>query len=129
MHHFLSAHRIATMARGRGTFVIKIIAHPIGVEHLGGNKLPADVAQTVTESKFVTAIDAKAVGKRQRLTGFLDDRSLISAGNQERRNDEKEKCGSHGRFGVCSEIGKFRRRPNCSISGHPKSISKTSNIP
>jgi len=71
------------------------------MEHFRGNKLPADVAKAVAEGKFITAIDSKAVGKWQRLSGFLDDCALVSARDQERPDDEKEKClSAHERLGV-----------------------------
>ena len=71
------------------------------MEHFSGNKLPADVAKAVAEGEFITAIDSQAVGKRQRLSGFLDDCALVSARDQERSDDEKEEClGSHEGLGV-----------------------------
>ena len=88
------------MARRRWAFVIEIIADSIRIEHLGGNELPADVAKTVTQSKFVAGIDPETVGEGQRPAGFLHDRPLVSAGNQERtRGREKE------RFGVARTVG------------------------
>jgi hypothetical protein len=62
--------------------------------------LPADVPKAATESEFVTGIDPEAVSEGQRLAGFLHNRPLVSAGNQERSDDEKEGCSaSHGQLG------------------------------
>jgi hypothetical protein len=88
------------------------------------------VPKAATESEFVTGIDPEAVSEGQRLAGFLHNRPLVSAGNQERSDDEKEEClASHGQLGVWFEIGVFRRRLNCSISANLESISKTGPIP
>ena len=106
--HFLSIRRTAAMARRRWAFVIEIIADSIRIEHLGGNELPADVAKTVTESEFVAGIDPEAVGEGQRPAGFLHDRPLVSAGNQERTDAEKEKrLVSHEELG-CLKSSVFR---------------------
>jgi hypothetical protein len=123
--HFLFVLRTEAMAQGRGTFVIEIIADPIRVEHLDGDELPADVAKAVTEGEFITAIDSKAVGKRQRLSGFLDDCALVSAGDQERSDDEKEKClSAHERLGWIRNQ-RFRCPGDYSISGNPDQFRKT----
>ena len=117
------------MERRRWTFVIEIIADPIRIEYLGGNELPANVAKTVTKSEFETGIDPETVREGQRPAGFLHDRPLVSAGNQERSDAEKKKgLGAHELLG-CFEISAFRRRLNCSISANLESISKTSPIP
>ena len=117
------------MARRRWAFVIEIIADSIRIEHLGENELPADVAKTVTESEFVAGIDPETVGEGQRPAGFLHDRPLVSASNQERTEAEKKKgLESHERLGAF-EISGFRRRLNCSILANPESISKTGHIP
>ena len=98
--HFLSIGRTAAMERRRWTFVIEIIADPIRIEYLGGNELPANVAKTVTKSEFETGIDPETVREGQRPAGFLDDCALVSAGDQERSDDEKEKClSAHERLG------------------------------
>jgi hypothetical protein len=111
------------MARRRWAFVIEIIADSIRIEHLGGNELPVDVAEAVTKSEFEAGIDSKTVREGQRPAGFLHDRPLVSASNQERTEAEKKKgLESH-------EISGFRRRLNCSISANPESISKTGHIP
>jgi hypothetical protein len=106
--HFLFIYRAAAMARRRWAFVIEIIADSIRIEHLGGNELPADVAKTVTESEFVAGIDPETVGEGQRPAGFLHDRPLVSAGNQERTDAEKEKrLVSHEELG-CLKSSVFR---------------------
>ncbi len=79
------------MARRRWAFVIEIIADSIRIEHLGGNELPADVAKTVAKSEFEAGIDPETVREGQRSAGFLHDRPLISAGNQDRTEAEKKK--------------------------------------
>ena len=89
--HFLSIGRTAAMEPRRWTFVIEIIADPIRIEYLGGNELPANVAKTVTKSEFETGIDPETVREGQRPAGFLHDRPLVSAGNQERTEAEKKK--------------------------------------
>ena len=80
--------------------------------------MPADVAKAVTEGEFITAIDSKAVGKRQRLSGFLDDCALVSARDQEWSDNEKEKClSAHERLGVDSESA-FSLPADYTISGN-----------
>ena len=99
------------MARRRWAFVIEIIADPIRIEHLGGNELPADVAKTVTKSEFEAGIDSETVGEGQRPAAFLHDGPLVSAGNQERTDAEKEKrLVSHEELG-CLNKQRFSRRP------------------
>ena len=106
--HFLSIGRTAAMERRRWTFVIEIIADPIRIEYLGGNELPANVAKTVTKSEFETGIDPETVREGQRPAGFLHDRPLVSAGNQERTEAEKKKgLESHERLGVGSKSAIF----------------------
>jgi len=106
--HFLSIRRTGGMARRRWAFVIEIIADSIRIEYLGGNQLPADVAKTVTKSEFVAGIDSEAVRKRQRPAGFLHDRPVVSAGNQERTDAEKKKSlESHERLGCFSKSAVF----------------------
>jgi hypothetical protein len=108
--HFLSIGRTAAMARRRWAFVIEIIADSIRIEHLGGNELPADVAKMVTKSEFEAGIDSETVREGQRPAGFLHDRPLVSASNQERTEAEKKKgLKSHERWG-CFGISVFRRR-------------------
>ena len=127
--HFLFIYRTAAMARRRWAFVIEIIADSIRIEHLGGNELPADVTKTVTESEFVAGIDPETVREGQRPAAFLHDRPLVSAGNQERSDAEKNKgLESHVQLG-CFEVSVFRCRLNCSISGALESISKTGHFP
>ena len=127
--HFLSIRRTGVMARRRWAFVIEIIADSIRIEHLGGNQLPADVAKTVTKSEFVPGIDSETVRKRQSPAGFLHNRPVVSAGNQERAEAEKKKgLESHERLGAF-EINGFRRQLNCSILANRESISKTGHIP
>ena len=59
------------------------------------------MANPIAEREFVTGVDPEAVGKRQRLTGFLNDRALVGARDQERSDDEEEEClESHERWGV-----------------------------
>jgi hypothetical protein len=97
---FLSIRRTGVMARRRWAFVIEIIADLIRIEYLRGNELPADVAKTVTKSEFVPGIDSETVRKRQSPAGFLHDRPVVSAGNQERAEAEKKKgLESHERLG------------------------------
>ena len=97
------------MARWRRAFVIEIVANSIGIEHLGGNELPADVTRTVTKSEFVARIESETVGKGQRPAAFLQDGPAVSAGDQERTDAEKEKgLASHERLG-CSGISVFAR--------------------
>jgi hypothetical protein len=116
------------MARRRWAFVIEIIADSIRIENLGGNELPADVAKTVTESEFVASIDPETVGEGQRPAGFLHDRPLVSAGNQERTDAEKEKrLVSHEEVG-CLKSSVFRA-DQLSILANRESISKTGHIP
>src|SRR5436190_18600229 len=98
--HFLSIGRTAAMERRRWTFVIEIIADPIRIEYLGGNELPANVAKTVTKSEFETGIDPETVREGQRPAGFLHDRPLVSAGNQERTEAEEKE-----RFVVARTVG------------------------
>jgi hypothetical protein len=108
--------------------IIEIIADSIRIEHLGGNELPVDLAETVTESEFVAGIDPKTVSEGQRPTAFLHNRPLVSAGNQERGGAEKNKgLESHGRLGRFRNQ-RFSLRLNCSISGCSESISKTGHI-
>jgi hypothetical protein len=127
--HFLFVLRIAAMTWRRCAFVIEIFADSIRIEHLGRNELPADVPKAVTESELVIGIDPQTVSEGQRPAGFLHDRPLASAGNQERSDAEKKKgLEAHERLG-CFEISAFRRRLNCSISANLESISKTSPIP
>jgi len=98
------------MARRRWAFVIEIIADSIRIEHLGGNELPVDVAEAVTKSEFEAGIDSETVREGQRPAGFLHDRPLVSASNQERTEAEKKKgLESHERWG-CFGISVFRRR-------------------
>src|SRR5438552_9289485 len=127
--HFLSIGRTAATARRHWAFVIEIIADSIRIEYLGGNELPADVAKMVTKSEFEAGIDSETVREGQRPAGFLHDRPLVSASNQERTEAEKKKgLESHEWLGAF-EISGFRRRLNCSISANPESISKTGHIP
>jgi hypothetical protein len=117
------------MARRRWALVIEIIADSIRIEHLRGDELPANAAKMVTQSEFVACVDSETVREGQRPAGFLHDRPLVSAGNQERREAEKKKSlESHERWG-CFGISVFRRRPNFSISANPEAISKTGHIP
>ena len=126
LRRFLFVFRVTAMARWHQIVVIKIVTHPVRIEHFRGNELPTDMANPIAEREFVTGIDPETVGKRQRLTGFLNDRALVGARDQERSDDEKEEClGSHEMVGGSLEFSDFRRRPNCSIFGHPESISKT----
>jgi hypothetical protein len=98
--HFLSIRRTAATAWRHWAFVIEIVADSIRIEHLGGNYLQADVAKTVTKSKFEAGIDPETVREGQRPAGFLHDRPLVSAGNQERTEAEKKKgLQSHERLG------------------------------
>ena len=91
--------------------------------------MPADVPKAVTESELVIGNDPQTVSEGQRPAGFLHDRPLVSAGNQERSDAEKKKgLESHDGW-VVFEISVFRRRLNCSISGNLESISKTGHIP
>ena len=70
--------------------------------------MPADVPEAVTESEFVSGIDPQTVSEGQRPAGFLDDRPLVSAGNQERSDAEKKKgLESHERLGVGSKSAIF----------------------
>ena len=70
--------------------------------------MPTDVAETVAQSEFVTGIDPQTVSEGQRPAGFLDDRPLVSAGNQERSDAEKKKgLESHERLGVGSKSAIF----------------------
>ena len=99
VEHFLSIRRTAAMARRHWAFVIEIVADSIRIEHLRGDELPANAAKMVTQSKFEAGIDPKAVGEGQRPAGFLHDRPLVSAGNQERTEVEKKKgLESHERL-------------------------------
>src|SRR5947207_5638841 len=108
--HFLSIGRTAATARRHCAFVIEIVADSIRIEHLRGNDLPANVAETVTKSEFEADIDSETVRERQRPAGFLHDGPLVSAGNQERTETEKKKgLQSHERW-VAFEISGFRRR-------------------
>ena len=98
-HHFLSIRRTAATARRHWAFVIEIVADSIRIEHLRGDELPANTAKMVTQSKFEAGIDPEAVGEGQRPAGFLHDRPLVSAGNQERTEVEKKKgLESHERL-------------------------------
>ena len=98
--HLLSIHKTRATPRRRYALVIEIIADSIGIEHLGGNQLPANVAKTVTKSEFETGIDSETVGEGQRPAGFLHDRPLVGASNQERTEaEEKEGLESHERLG------------------------------
>jgi hypothetical protein len=98
--HFLSIRRTAPMARRRWALVIEIIADSIRFEDLSGNELPPDMAKTITQSKFEAGIDPETVREGQRPAGFLHDRPLVSAGNQERTEAEKKKSlESHERLG------------------------------
>jgi len=116
------------MARRRWAFVIEIIADLIRIEYLGGNELPADLAKTVTKSEFEARVDPEAIGEGQRPAGFLHDRPLVSAGNQEWTQAEKKKgLKSHERLDAF-EISGFRRPLNCSILADQESISKTGHI-
>jgi len=116
------------MARRRWAFVIKIIADLIRMERFCGNELPAHVAKPITEREFVGGIDPETVSEGQRPAGFLHDRPLVSARNQERSDAEKKKgLESHEQLG-CFDVSVFRRRPNCSISGDLESIPKNSVI-
>ncbi len=64
--------------------------------------------EAVTESEFVSGIDPQTVSEGQRPAGFLDDRPLVSAGNQERSDAEKKKgLESHERLGVGSKSAIF----------------------
>jgi hypothetical protein len=105
--------------------VIEIITHLIRIEHFCGNELPTDMANPIAEREFITGIDPEAVGKRQGLTGFLNNRALVGASDQERSDDEEEECSESHEWLGWFEISNFRARPNYSISGSPKSISKT----
>jgi len=59
------------------------------------------MANPIAESEFVTGIDPETIGKRQRLTRFLNDLALIGARDQERSDDEEEEyLGSHEGLGV-----------------------------
>ena len=59
------------------------------------------MANPIAEREFITGIDPEAVGKRQGSTGFLNDRALVGARDQERSDDEEEEClGSHEGLGV-----------------------------
>ena len=88
------------MARRRWAFVIEIVADSIRIEHLRGDELPANAAKMVTQSKFEAGIDSETVREGQRPAGFLHDRPLVSAGNQERTEAEKKKgLESHERLG------------------------------
>jgi hypothetical protein len=91
VEHFLSIRRTAATARRHCAFVIEIVADSIRIEHLRGDELPANAAKMVTQSKFEAGIDPEAVGEGQRPAGFLHDRPLVSAGNQERTEVEKKK--------------------------------------
>ena len=128
-HHFLSIHRTIAMARRRWAFVIEIVADSIRIEHLRGDELPANAAKMVTQSKFEAGIDPEAVGEGQRPAGFLHNRPLVSAGNQERTEVEKKKGLESHEWLVAFEISGFRRRVNFSISANPEAISKTGHIP
>ncbi len=117
------------MARRRWAFVIEIIADSIRIEYLGGNELPADVAKMVTKSEFEAGIDSETVREGQRPAGFLHDRPLVSAGNQERTEAEKKKgLQSHERLG-CFRNQRFSPAIKFSISANPEAISKTGHIP
>ena len=99
VEHFLSIHQTAAKARRHWAFVIEIVADSIRIEHLRGDELPANAAKMVTQSKFEAGIDPEAVGEGQRPAGFLYDRPLVSAGNQERPEVEKKKgLKSHKRL-------------------------------
>ena len=70
------------------------------------------MTKAIAEREFVTGIDPEAVGKRQRLTGFLNDRALIGARDQERSDDKKEEClGSHEGLGVAWDSAIFAGDP------------------
>src|SRR5438552_9497436 len=127
--HFLSIGRTAAMARRRWAFVIEIIADSIRIEHLGGNELPVDVAEAVTKSEFEAGIDSETVREGQRPAGFLHDRPLVRASNQERTEAAKKNGMEPHEWLGAFEISGFRRRLNCSISANPESISKTGHIP
>ena len=117
------------MARGHWAIVIEIIADSIRVEHFGGNELPANMTKAVAEGEFVSRIDPETVSEGQRPAGFLHNRPLVSAGNQERSDAGKNKgLESHVQLG-CFEVSVFRWRLNCSISGTLESISKTGHFP
>ena len=97
--HFLSIGRTAATARRHWAFVIEIVADSIRIEHLRGDELPANTAKMVTQSKFEAGIDSETVREGQRPAGFLHDGPLVSAGNQERTEAEKE------RFAVARTVG------------------------
>ncbi len=64
--------------------------------------------KAVTESEFVAGIDPQTVSEGQRPAGFLHDRPLVSARNQERSDAEKKKgLESHERVGLLSESAFF----------------------
>jgi hypothetical protein len=99
--HFLFVLRIAAMTWRRCAFVIEIFADSIRIEHFCGNELPADVPKPIAEREFVTGIDPNTVSEGQRPAGFLNDRALVGACDQERSDDEEEEClGSHEQSGV-----------------------------
>jgi hypothetical protein len=83
----------------------------------------------VTQSKFEAGIDPEAVGEGQRPAGFLHDRPLVSAGNQERTEVEKKKGLESPERLVAFEISGLRRRLHFSISANPEAIWKTGHIP
>jgi hypothetical protein len=89
--HFLPIRRTAATARRHWAFVIEIVPDSIRIEHLRGNELPANVAKMVTKSEFEAGIDSETVREGQRPAGFLHNRPLVSAGNQERTEAEKKK--------------------------------------
>ena len=70
------------------------------------------MANPIANREFVTGIDPEAVGKRQRLTGFLNDRALIGARDQKRSDDEKEEClRAHEGLGVAWNSAIFAGDP------------------
>jgi len=106
-----------------------MIADVIGMEHFSGDKLPAGMAKAIAEGEFVACINPETVGEGQSPTGFFNDGPLVSARDQERADAKKKKrLESHERFGDWFKISDFRGRRNCTISGHPESISKSGHI-
>jgi hypothetical protein len=78
------------------------------MEHFSGDKLPAGMAKAIAEGEFVACINPETVGEGQSPTGFLNDRPLVSARDQERSDTKKKKrLESHERFGVGSKSAIF----------------------
>ena len=88
------------------------------------------MANPIAEREFVTGVDPEAVGKRQRLTGFLNDRALVGARDQERSDDEEEEClGSHEGFGGAWDSAIFAGDPIVVFQAARNQFRKLGHIP